>query len=258
MYTNQESVIFQLGFAFSILLSLIPLLIIFIILFNRFAMSTELLIEIFGNFVDTELISNFIRFFNAENSGEFLSLIVLLLISINLGSRAFITYLYLTQRIEQTNYKWWFLKLRALLGLMTFVIVFTASLFIATRVGINNGYVQFFISILSLLMLYRGLALEHRSFIDLYKGALIAGVGVYILTFALYYFFNNLFNYETIYGPLASLMVLFLSIYLLAKLIHFGYCVNYAFRNKNSEPKRFAIYDWVEENIFKNSNSSQN
>lgn len=252
MYTNQDSVIFQLGFAYSILLSLIPLLVIFVVLFNRFALNTEALIEIFGQFIETNLLASFIKFFNAENSGELLSLIILLIISINLGSRAFITYLYLTQRIEETKYKWWFLKLRALLGLITFVVVFTISLYLATRFSLNNSLVQFMISIVSLLILYRGLALEHRSIKNLYKGALISGVGLYLMTYGLYYFFNNLFNYKSIYGPLASLMVLFLSIYILAKIIHLGYCINYVYRDRNAEPKGFMLYEWVEGKLTNN------
>lgn len=246
MYTSHDSQIFQLGFAYSILLSLVPILIIFIVLFNRFALDTAVIVEVFGNVIDEELLYSFIRFFSAENSGEFLSLIILLLISINLGSRAFMTYQLLTQNIEKTHYKWWFLKLRALVGLITFVVFFVGAVFITTQLGWNNSFVQFFFFIFALLLVYRSLALEHRSIENVYKGALIAGLGLYGMTFALYYFFNNIFNYQSIYGPLASLMVLFLSIYILAKIIHLGYCVNYVFRNKSTEGKAFWLYEKIE------------
>lgn len=247
MYTSHDSQIFQLGFAYSILLSLVPILIIFIVLFNRFALDIDAIVEIFGQVIDTDLLNSFIKFFTAENSGEFLSLIILLIISFNLGARAFMTYLYLTQRIESNHYRWWFLKLRALQGLLTLIITVVASVYITTQLGLNNSFVQFLVFITALLLLYRFLALEHRSLLDVYKGALVAAVGLYLMTFVLYAFFNNIFNYQSIYGPLASLMVLLLSIYALAKIIHFGYCINYVFRNKNSEPKHFWLYEKVEQ-----------
>ena len=56
------------------------------------------------------------------------------------------------------------------------------------------------------------------------------------------YFIDNYTRYDVLYGPLASIVVLLISIYLISSIIYFGYCLNLEFVRKVPIKKYKALW----------------
>lgn len=67
------------------------------------------------------------------------------------------------------------------------------------------------------------------------------------------FYVENYTRYNFLYGPLASIMVLLISIYLISSIIYFGYCLNYEYRNstKKCVYKHKWYYNWCSKLIEK-------
>ena len=60
------------------------------------------------------------------------------------------------------------------------------------------------------------------------------------------YYIEHYTRYDILYGPLAGLVILLISIYLVSSIIYFGYCLNQEFSNSRlySCYKHMWYYNW--------------
>ena len=107
---------------------------------------------------------------------------------------------------------------------------------------------------------YRLLSLEKRSVTYGIIGSLFTCTGIMIVGIGFVYFVDNYTKYDVLYGPLASIVVLLISIYLISSIIYFGYCLNHEYTKcvKKLKYKGLWYYNsgsWVIKKIINLINS---
>lgn len=76
---------------------------------------------------------------------------------------------------------------------------------------------------------YRVLSFEERPLKYGLIGAAFTTIGVVCIGILFLSLVHALTRYQTLYGPLASILIMMLSIHVLAGTIYFGYCLNHAY-----------------------------
>lgn len=220
---------FVQAFAFSLLLSLAPLLTIFVIAFKQLALDTDLLINAISAYLPMEEVMEFIQYIQATNTSEFVSLVILLATTLFLSSRSVYSFLRFSSDIEGVDYPNWYLRINAVWGQLLFISLIVVLVIIVSF--IRTSLIQYLLVPASLFIgftvYYRNLSFTHRKVGQHWRGALITTIllmamGLFFLTYV-----SNFTNYESLYGPLASLMVILLSIYILSYIIFIGFLINY-------------------------------
>ena len=142
-----------------------------------------------------------------------------------------------------------FISLIIGLILLAFINYFTRSIIV-----IEIGFFSLF------YFFYRFLSFEKRSITYGIVGSLFTCTGIMIVGIGFIYFIDNYTRYDVLYGPLASIVVLLISIYLISSIIYFGYCLNHEYTKcvKKPEYKGAWYYNsgsWVVKKIIKLINS---
>ena len=94
-------------------------------------------------------------------------------------------------------------------------------------------------------------------------GALFSTVSIYFVGLLFFKSVRYFTNYENVYGPLSSIMLLFLSVFVISIIIYFGYIFNNKFtQNKNEDYRKntfFHLCVKIEKTISKRyTNESRN
>lgn len=246
---NDESINFIQAFAFSFLLSLAPLLTIFVVLFKQLALDTDFIISIVSNYLPMEEVIEFIKYIQANNTEEIISLIILLVTTLFLSSRSVYSFLKFSSDIENTNYPNWYLRILAFGGQLIFIVLIVVLILIFSFTN-NLRYLFIFITLFfGFVVYYRNLSFKHRRLRDHWKGALVTSfllalMGIFFLTYI-----ANFTNYESLYGPLSSLMVILLSVYIISYIIFIGFLVNYVNYDGDDETIHLKNFTKLKDNF---------
>lgn len=229
-FTSFDGSLFIYSLSFSFLLALAPSLIIFVMLFNFAYLDPNMLVAFVERFIPKEILGDFIAYI-VPREYNLIPAIITLCTSFWLASRSVYSFLLISAQHEEIEVPKWAIRIRAIYLFIILALLIVASIFIGTLLSEYLPLVSATIMFVIFTMIYRALSFRKRNVTFGVIGGLfttIAILGVAALFFTLV---NEFTSYESVYGSLASLVTLLLSIYIISFIIYFGYCLNLVFED---------------------------
>ncbi|RHM60113.1 MULTISPECIES: YhjD/YihY/BrkB family envelope integrity protein [Coprobacillaceae] len=251
IYLSDDATLFRYSLSFCLLLSLLPALVIIFYFFNEIAIDPTVLVNALYDFIPQELLSPFIQFVSDKNYHSIMSIIITLIVATYVASKSFYSFMIISMQDENFIIPLILVRLKAFVSFALFMIAICA-------ISIMNQYILalnslfFILSLIAIFYLfYRVLSFEKKPLSygllgSVFSSVAIVGVGRLFLWFVEYFT-----SYHSLYGPFASLVVLFLSVYLISSIIYFGYCLNriYGQSYQFHEYKHIAYYEYLSQII---------
>ena len=218
-FFSSQGNLFRYSSSFCMLLGLLPGLIIVLRIFQNEILNNPKLVEFLYWYLPKELISPFIEYVLSKDYDTYLSLIISMGLSIYLASNAIYSFMLISKDDEGFDTYNILIRIKAIimfisliigLILLAFINYFTRSIIV-----IEIGFFLLF------YFFYRFLSFEKRSITYGIVGSLFTCTGIMIVGIGFIYFIDNYTRYDVLYGPLASIVVLLISIYLISIIIYF-------------------------------------
>lgn len=251
-FNSFEGTIFVSCFAYSLLLGFTPVLLVLVLIFTRLLLPIEQLTQFLTQFIPPDFIQPFIEFILNNNSQDFLALLVFTIIGFWIASRSLYSFLLISASQDEVDYPSWFVRMLSLfifvfLFALCFLLVLCSQLFYSKII-----YFQPFILFIGFCLFYRFLAFRAYCFSDVYKGAIFATLGISLLGGLFFFVIDNFTTYQSVYGPMYSLVILLLSLYIISSIIYLGFCINHLllkpYQISNAIHYTF-IFNWIKKRI---------
>ena len=233
-FTSLEGNMFRYSLSYCMLLALLPTLIIVILLFQNRFFDVQDLMQFLYHYLPEDLMGPFINYIMEKNYTSLFGLLLAIMPSIYLASRSFYSFLLVSATHEKFKTKGFLLRIKAFLLFLGFVLGLLVTSFLIHFIYLPSSLL-FFIGIFTLLyLLFRTLSFEKRPVGYGMIGSFVSSLGI-VLTGSIFFSIINKFtSYQNVYGPLGSLVILLLSIYVISSIIYFGYCLNLEYGKRYS------------------------
>lgn len=249
-----EGSLFIYSLSFSLLLALAPTLILFVMSFDSFLLDINLITETLIHYLPKDLIEPFVAFLIKKENFSYLTSIISAIVSLWLSSRSTYSFNLIVMKREDINYMKWMIRIKSIFQLIFIIMYVLLSVMLITRLSlIAFIYVPLLTSILSLIGFYgfyRSLTFIKRDISYGFSGALFSTLCLFISGILFFKILYQMSDVESIYGPLSSLIILFLSIYLMASIIYIGYIMNEIFSNENEIIKKSSSIIHILELVY--------
>ena len=236
--TSHEGSLFIYSLSYSLLLTIAPAITIFVAFFSVFVLDVDLIVETLSMFLPSEYIAPFVDFLLNKESINTMTSIVSMIISFWLASRSNYSFLLISSKREEVLIPKWIIRAESYLQFLVVTVYVIVAAILITSLSFMDPWLM---PVVYLIAAFFGFYMFYRfsSFLKREKsygvvGALAATLGVLLIGILFFEIINRFTNYDNVYGPLSSLVILFLSIYLIASVIYIGYILNQAFASKPS------------------------
>lgn len=237
---SMEGSMFRYSLSYSMLLALLPTLIVVIVLFQNFIFNFSDLMHFVYQYIPEDMIEPFILYIMDKNYPSFISLMIALASSIYLSSRSFYSFMLVSATHEKFHTYSILLRIKAFVLFLFFVCGMILLFYISHQLGIDlKIHISVWIFI-CLFILYKALSFEKRPYYYGLIGALFSTVGIVFVGMLFLKVISLFTSYQNVYGPLGSLVVLLLSIYVISSIIYFGYCLNFEYGGRYPQ-KRYKM-----------------
>lgn len=244
-FTSSDGSLFIYSLSFSFLLALAPSLIIFVMLFNFAYLDPVILVQFLERFIPSEFLGEFIMYLIPKEY-NLIPAILTLCTSFWLASRSVYSFLLISAQHESVDVPKWSIRVRAIYLFICLAILIVASIFLGTMLNDYLPLVSAMIMFILFTLMYRALSFRKRNLSYGIIGGLFTTVAILGVAALFFTLVNEFTSYETVYGSLASLVTLLLSIYIISFVIYFGYCLNLVFEdnylNEEQLPMKSAYY----------------
>lgn len=240
-FTSHEGSLFRYSLSFGILLALLPTLIVIVALFQNSVLEIEPILVLLYRYLPKDFMEPFIDYVMGKEYMGSISLIVSLIITAYVASKSFYSFMLVSARHEG------FFTYKILIRMKSFVfyILFVACVIV---LGLCIHFLKLNISITFIFglfivfyFLYRIFSFEVRPLSYGIHGAIFSSLMITLSGYIFFEIVKKFTSYNSIYGPLSSLVVLLLSVYVVANIMYFGYCINFIYGNR-IEPVRYKSH----------------
>lgn len=237
MVSSHEGTLFVYAFSYSIIVGIAPFLILAVIIAGNLFLEVESMIEIISHYIPADLIGPFISYIQEVAPSDIVLIVSLSLASLWVASRSVYSFLLESSRIDEISIQKLVLRL---ISMGYFLLIILGTFVVVFLLNYLPPYNYITIPLLLWLMMmsfYRLLSFRFTSFRDVYMGSAFATFGLLVMGKIFFVYINNYSNYASIYGPMASLMILLISCYFISYVIYLGFCINISFfdREMHSE-----------------------
>lgn len=250
MMTSYEGTLFTYAFAYSIIAGIAPFLIIAVVFIGGYIYPVDQLIMFLQRYVPADLVVPFVEYLSGSSIDNLWLIISLLVVSVWVASKSIYSFLLLSSEQDGLSVYHFLLRLLAMVYFVLIILGIGVMIFVLGYFPIANSFALPFVILAFFILFYRLLSFKYTAFKDVILGSIFSSVTLSLLGRLFFNYINQYSNYQTIYGPLASLMILLISGFIIAWVIYCGYCINYVFRDQSSEPKQ---KDYLLSIIDKNS-----
>ncbi len=252
LFFSLEGSLFRYSLAYSLLLALLPLLIILVILFqNSILFNLDSFIDYLYRFLPEEALGTFITYITNKSFPTGIPLLISLTMSFILASRCTYSFMLVSAKHEEFTISKLYIRLKGFIlfiGLIATTLglgIFFTIIPIASNIRIlsvsGSLFVVFF-------LFYRTITFEKRPIHYGVLGASFTTIALMITSFVFLALIRNFSSYASVYGPMASLVITLLSLYIIASIVYFGYCLNFVFTpSSTKEYKDHPLYNKVVE-----------
>lgn len=243
-FISPQGNLFRYSSSFCVLLALLPGLIIVLKIFQNEILNNPELISFLYGYIPEILLKPFIEYILSREYNTYLSMVISLSLSIYLASNACYSFMLISMNDEGFTTYGILIRIKAIfmfiLLIIGLIILAILNFFISGIIVIVVGLLVFF------YLFYRILSFEKRPLTYGVIGSLFASGGIILIGIFFIYFVEHYTRYDILYGPLASLVILLISIYLVSSIIYFGYCLNreYGRSYLNRCYKHAFYYNW--------------
>lgn len=233
MFTSTEGTLFTYSFAYALLMGMAPLLLVIILFVSKYVLGPAAITEFLITLLPQDMITPFVNFLTGMSFDNMVNALVLLVLCIFFASNSIYALMLFDEQHNHRNSNKLFLRLLSVINLVVIIIVTSFAVVFTEYINglifhFNIG-MQVIILFIVFLLFYRLLSYQNSSLRKAYKGALFAALSLTVMGFVFFEIINAFTNYDTLYGPLASIVVLLLSCYVLSCIIYVGYCINQVF-----------------------------
>lgn len=237
-----EGSLFRYSLSFCLLLALLPSLTLVIVLFQNSVFDLEEILQALYQFLPADFLEPFIEYIMTKDYPSFISLVVALTTACYLASKSFFSFMMISS--TQENFKTYKILIR-LKSIFLFV------LFIASIISIGivshlfgfNAYITYGLGLVVVFyFLYRMLSFEKRPISYGILGAILVSVSIICIGYGFFSVIQTFTSYASIYGSFSSLVIMFLSIYVIASIMYLGYCVNFIYGKSFPHKQYKSVY----------------
>lgn len=239
-FISPQGNLFRYSSSFCVLLALLPALIIILKIFEKEILNNPDLINFLYGYIPENLLAPFINYILAREYNTYTSMIVSMFLSIYLASNACYSFMLISMNDEGFSTYGILIRLKAMF--MFVLLVIGLIILVALNYIINNVIVIIGGLLVILYLFYRILSFEKKPLSYGLIGSLFASSGIMAVGTFFIYYIDHYTRYDLLYGPLAGLVVLLISIYLISSIIYFGYCLNHEYGK--SYLKRCYKHSW--------------
>ena len=230
MYTSKEGTLFTNSFAFSFTFGMAPLIFVIVLIFSKYIISADAISGFLSNYIPQEFVFIFIDYIKEITLDNLIAAIVMLMGALWVASQSIYSLMLFDDQyhVKQTPK----IILRLLSVAILVIVILTIGMLVLFTENVNekhfqiNDFTHFVFLFIVLLIMYRFIFIRSGSFKIVYQGAMFCAFGIMIMGKVFFSIVYNYTNYSTIYGPMASIMFLLLSNYVIASLVYAGYCIN--------------------------------
>lgn len=234
LITANEGQFFIYAFAYSLVLGLAPLLITAILLLGN-VISIESLVTVLEQYLPRDIIVPFIEYIRMTRPSELMMFISAVVVSIWMGSKIVYSYLIYSSNILKIKINGFILRLVSIVVLLVLLFGVGAIVFVLSYIKIFNFIIYPLLVFLLLFTFYWIISFNKIKIRFLLLGSGVASIFFYLLGSFFFLYVNNMSNYQSVYGPLASIMILLIACYLISFIIYLGYCVLISFSDLDTE-----------------------
>lgn len=239
---SNEGTLFTYAFAYSIIVGLAPLLIISVVFVGNYVFSVDQIVSLLSKYIPSDLIIPFVNYISLSDVSSLQLLIPLLGVSTWVASKSIYSFLLLASEDDGFDLPHSFLRLLSLIYFIAFVIGVVAVGFLVSFIPIPKSLFSPIILFVFFLFFYRALSFNRVSLKQLIWGSLFTSIALTLVGSLFFIYINSFSNYETIYGPLSSFMILLISSWLISLIIFIGYCINISF-GKTQDNDSMKVFD---------------
>lgn len=237
---SNEGTLFTYAFAYSIIVGLAPLLIISVVFVSNYVFSIEQIVNLLSKYIPGDLINPFVSYLAVSDISSLNLIIPLLGASIWVASKSIYSFLLLSSEGEGYKISHIFLRILSVVYFVAFVIGLVAVGFLVSFIPFQISLFLPIILFVFFLFFYRILSFNRISFKQLIWGSLFTSIALSLVGQLFFVYINSFSNYESIYGPLSSFMILLISSWMISWIIFVGYCINVIFgKTQDNEPIKF-------------------
>ena len=237
MLKNEEGLLFTYALAFSLLLTIAPSLLIFVLLFAStyidFTFIEDILMRFLPN-VTNEQIQHIVYYF-VDRDYSLWSFVTTICASFYLASKSIYAFLFISARNEMVSVKKWYLRLLSLWFYISFVLLIVGYIQLLYPYLMKYGGFRWLSLWGFLYYFYNRLSFRKYSFKYGITGSLIASILFSILASLFMVVIQYFTSYQDVYGPLATFVTVILAIYLISCIIYIGFCWNLIWQKEDIE-----------------------
>ena len=233
LFTANDSTTLVYALSYSLLLSFAPLFALLVLFFRKSPQGLATIMTFAQHYIPTDLLTPFIDFFLGNSPKEMIPLVIFIVISLWVASRAIYSFLRISAHLDMVTLPFWFMRIVSVIDFVVLLITIVLVTVLLQLFHLGGALIQLVALFLGFLMFYRLLSFRNYHLKSVAPGALFTSVGIYLLGTFFFYVINNFTRYHSIYGPLSSMVILFLSVYIISSIIYLGFCINQVFVKKD-------------------------
>ncbi len=225
-FFSLEGSLFRYSLSYCFLFALLPGLIVALLLFQFSVLGVDELLAFLYHYVPEDLIKPFVNYIMQTDYSSVIALVVASVVPCFVASKSFYSFMLISAKEEG------FVTSNILIRIKSFglFVVFLASILgisLVTHLLKLHPSLSFGIGLVLLFWwFYRMLSFEKRPFHYGFLGAAFSTVAILIVSYGFIKIVSKFTSYSSMYGPLASLVMLFLVVYVVSCVVYFGYCLN--------------------------------
>lgn len=225
-FLSLEGSLFRYSLSYCFLLAFLPGVIVALLLFQYSIVGVDSLLDFLYRFVPEDLISPFVEFIMNKNYTSILAVALSLIAPCYVASKSFYSFMLISAKHESFHSHKILIRIKSIVLFFIFIALIV-SLAILVHFLSWNVFSGFGIGLFIVFwFFFRMLSFENRPYTYGIIGAIFTSVAILVIGYVFFYFISIFSSYQTMYGPLASLVVLFLAVYVISCIIYFGYCLN--------------------------------
>lgn len=239
MVSSYEGTLFVYAFSYSLITGIAPFLIIAVVVASKLLLDVDAIINLISNYIPPDLIVPFINYIREAAPTDLVLIFSLAAVSFWVASKTVYSFLLESSRIDEITIKSFVLRC---VSVLYFAIIIVGALVVVVLMKYLPPYNYITIPLLLWLMMmafYRLISFRFSRFSDVYMGSALATAGLIFLGKIFFVYINDYSNYQTIYGPMSSLMILLISCFFISYVVYFGFCINVVFYDQDKDDQEF-------------------
>lgn len=239
-YIEPQGTLVRNNIAYSILLSLSPIIALLTLFSLHTLHTTTWLLDTLSHFIPQNYLSILMEVGLKTSSYSFLPFLISIIFSYYTATRGFYAIMLAFCQLDQEQLYTHrlLLTIHSCLSPLLFIFLVILAVCLITLLQSLFPYVSIYLVLLTCLLVYQFLSLcffymmtyPRISLSLLFPGASFFAIGLTGMGLFFFLYIESFTNYQDIYGSIASLIILLLSVNMISALMYIGICINRVYK----------------------------